>query len=251
MPKLDFSGLNDTQFEEFSFDLLNKIGFVNVDWRKGTAFSSSPADSGRDIVCQNVREDVDKSKHMETWFVDCKHYKKGVPVGELQNLLAWAQAERPDTALFVASGFLSNPAKDYLEKYVRNQKPPFRIKYWERPKLEQLCAHKRTLLMDHNLLPLKTRSVASILKAEEEFFDRIWYDRKLVLQENIKEGIERKSTPEIKKVMRAAMLRVEKKYGGKKAIRDYYKSDFEWGMMNGKLSALRWVLGDDWDMLDT
>jgi hypothetical protein len=28
-------------------------------------------------------------------------------------------------------------------------------------------------------------------------------------------------------------------------------SDFEWGIINGKLSALRWVTGDDWDMLDT
>jgi hypothetical protein len=27
--------------------------------------------------------------------------------------------------------------------------------------------------------------------------------------------------------------------------------DFERGMINGKLSAIRWVLGDEWDMLDT
>lgn len=40
---------------------------------------------------------------------------------------------------------------------------------------------------------------------------------------------------------------MEKLYGDKLQPMD----DFEWGMLNGKLSALRWVLGDEWDMLDT
>ena len=210
MPKLNFSRLSETDFEEFIFHLLNRLKFINVDWRKGTAHDSSPADSGRDIVCQQIREDVDKSKHIETWFVDCKHYKKGVPPGEIQNLLTWAEAERPHTALIVASGFLSNPAKDYLTKYERNRKPPFRIKYWERPQLEQLAANKHSLLLDYNLLPVKTRAIKDILKAEQEFHDVIWYDRKLVLEQNLKEGKET-IDPEIKKGMLAAMRRAEAK----------------------------------------
>jgi len=98
---------------------------------------------------------------------------------------------------------------------------------------------------------LEPRSLKEIHEAEGEFFDRIWYDRKLVMQSRIKEGLEKESPPDIKKGMLASMKRVEAKYGGKAAMRSYYEDDFEWGMLNGKLSALRWILGEEWDNLDT
>jgi hypothetical protein len=93
------------------------------------------------------------------------------------------------------------------------------------------------------------RNDKAILEAEGEFMGVIWYDRKLVLQERLKEGAET-IDPQIHKGMLAAMRAVEKQYG-KRKLRNYYHNDFEWGMLNGKLSALRWVLGDEWDNLDT
>jgi hypothetical protein len=145
--QLDFADFNETEFEEFCFELLKVLpGFHNVDWRKGTPKSSSPADRGRDIAAEEDHVDVDGARHVETWFVDCKHYERGVPPEAVQGLLTWAQAERPHVALVIASGFLSNPAKDYLRHYEQNNRPPFRIKYWERPTVNELAWQHRELL---------------------------------------------------------------------------------------------------------
>ena len=139
MDHLDFEGFDETDFEQFCFELLTGLdGFHNVDWRKGTPKPTSPADRGRDIVAEVDHFEPDGARLVETWFVDCKHYRRGVPPEALQGLLSWAQAERPHVALVMASGFLSNGAKDFLKDFERNNRPPFRIKYWERPTLARL-----------------------------------------------------------------------------------------------------------------
>lgn len=242
---LDFESLDSTEFEEFCLELLREIGFVNVDWRKGTDKSSSPADSGRDIVAEVEVEDIDGTKHLQTWFIDCKHQRSGVSPKELQALLTWANGERPDIALFMVSGFLSNPSKDYLRDYETNNHPPFRIKYWERTVIERMVSERDTFLRRFFFRP--PRSEDEILKAEEEFADRIWYDRNCLVADKCPERINSAPLHLIENLCKE-MTAVENRYGLDN-LGPY--SDMEWGILNGKLSALRWVLGDEWDTLDT
>ena len=60
--KISFNHLSDSDFEEFCFDLLEELGFVNLNWRKGTGKKTSPSDSGRDIEGLLQRADVDGTR---------------------------------------------------------------------------------------------------------------------------------------------------------------------------------------------
>lgn len=103
-------------------------------------------------------------------------------------------------------------------------------------------------LLSHMIQGIETpRSEKEIINAIDELFDKIWYDRHQLLKARVmskKENID----PKIWEGALRSAQKVEKHYG-KKALGPW--KDFEWGMINGKLSALRWVLGDNWDMLDT
>lgn len=104
----------------------------------------------------------------------------------------------------------------------------------------------------------ETRGLREILDAMDELVDKVWYNRhqnRMWGIENgeiiiVPDGTERYGNNVIhENILKGAMKSA-------KRVEDSYDdlgpwSDFEWGMINGKLSALRWVLGDEWDMLDT
>jgi hypothetical protein len=107
------------------------------------------------------------------------------------------------------------------------------------------------------------RGLTEILEAEDLLFHQVWYNRHWGLRIGVLEGrikvVEKETYPrrpgapetvqrDVWKMALRAAARVECHYG-KKNLGPW--DDFEWGMINGKLSALRWVLGDEWDMLDT
>jgi len=91
------------------------------------------------------------------------------------------------------------------------------------------------------------RSDEEISAMLDELTDKIWYNRHMEAKELIEAG-EEKVDAGIWKQALAKAKEVEDKYGVDN-LGPY--DDFEWGMLNGKLSALRWLIGFDWDMLDT
>lgn len=173
MKKFSFDHLTDVQFEEYCFDLIKALGFTNVDWRKGTGKSTSPADSGRDIEAEKIHRDFDGETTMEKWFFDCKKHKRGVSADKLQGSLSWATAERPDKLVFMCSNFLSNPCKDYLEKYEKGNRPTFKIKVWELPTLEEFTFGKNQILFKFKLSdgpPDDSRNIAELQDELNEKF---------------------------------------------------------------------------------
>ena len=84
----------------------------------------------------------------------------------------------------------------------------------------------------------------------EEFFERVWYVRSIVHAD-----AENEEVPEnIRAGARAARQRVEDRYGRDslwKPIGPGHDEAWEYGYISGKLATLRWVLGSEWDFLDT
>jgi hypothetical protein len=62
----------------------------------------------------------------------------------------------------IASGFLSNPAKDWLAAYERNRHPPFRVRHWEKPALERMLGKHPSLMAKHGIIAEEVRTLAEI-----------------------------------------------------------------------------------------
>lgn len=111
------------------------------------------------------------------------------------------------------------------------------------------------LLLDHfgdeitELFEEEPPRLDQIQEAEQEMFDRIWYYRSLQREYRLEDAADSAGIDNLRSSGGPGREKVQATYPESGQLGPY--TDFELGMLHGKLSTLRWVLASNWDFLGT
>lgn len=216
-----------------------KIRAANRAIDKRAPFHKSKNSMGDSILIEIYADLVNAQPVKDTTFAFVTHNKQ-----DFSDIGADERNPHPDIAdLFTAkhssyslalSELLHNYAPEWLEDF------KFDFEYHQEP-----------------------RRLSEILEAEHLLYRQVWYNRHWNLRHAIEQGKHHvvpeseystspyRSDQTLASVWEGALAAAKRTEDevGLENLGPW--DDFEWGMINGKLSALRWILGDEWDMLDT
>ena len=128
----DWSAINDKQFEELVYEIVNSYNPTYIDWRNG------PGGKGRDIEARfKIKGGLDEERE-ELYFIEAKNFiKQGVKWVKISDAFNWAEDKKPSVLVIATSNHLTNPCKDEISDW-ENKHPHIHVTRWERKQIESL-----------------------------------------------------------------------------------------------------------------
>ena len=147
--EFDFSHLNASDFESLCYDLLMKLGFIEV--RK--VGKTNASDGGKDIICYEEYRTI-LGTEKRKWIWQCKHSKKSLDrkdISEIGDLLEENEAK--------AYGlFCSNDLTPMAIERLENKKKTAYINYYAKIEITLLLSKYPDLIVKYKLVGRKSNA---------------------------------------------------------------------------------------------
>lgn len=147
--EFNWAAIDDKQFEELVYEIVNTYNPNFIDWRTGTG------GKGRDIEAKfKIKGGLDEERE-ELYFIEVKHFRKAVNWVHLSNAFTWAEKFKPSVLVIAVSSHLANNCRDEISDWEKNHSYIHVIR-WERKKIEELVLSKpsvRNLAVKLKLIP--------------------------------------------------------------------------------------------------
>ena len=128
------------ELEECVYWLLNSLGWMKIEWRKGGDDVKSP-DGGRDIEATLFMPSNSGEPTEKRWWFEIKDRSKTIEPQAVKKAVNNALAyEDLDYLTIVTNSFFSNPTRDWLAKW-QSKFPVPKVFLWDRFTLELMLTH--------------------------------------------------------------------------------------------------------------
>jgi len=157
---LDFSDITPEDFENLVFQLLEEMGFSNIQWRKGGP-GNSATDGGRDLEA-TFWSIQPAGSHELTYWIEVKYRTNSLERVQVQATINNAAADVTlDNLIIVTNSTITNPTLDWISTFQSGHQRP-RISTWQGHDLDVNCSRKLNHSVDilqTNIEPPTSKSI--------------------------------------------------------------------------------------------
>lgn len=123
--------LTPTEFENFTYDLLQSSGVRHLVWR------TPGPDEGRDIEGEVFQTDLSGHTDIQRWYVECKRYAKSIDWPTVWKKIAYAESNGADFSLLVTNSNPSPLCETQIAKW-NDRKRSIKVRVWRGYEIESL-----------------------------------------------------------------------------------------------------------------